>query len=70
MELDGGWTELNAALKSLRLAWEEVIPAWSDAVRQDFEGRFYAPLVDQVKAALSAIERTRPVLQRLREDCG
>jgi hypothetical protein len=70
VSLDGSWTELNAALKNLRLAWEEVRSHWSDVVRQDFEAQFWAPLEERVKATLVAFERTRPVLQKLQADCA
>ncbi len=70
MNLNAGWTELNGALKTLRLSWEEVRSYWSDAVRQDFEAHFWAPLEAQVRAALGGLERAQPVLHKLRDDCG
>ncbi len=70
MSLDAGWTELNAALKALRESYEEVRPHWADAVRQEFESQFWNPLEGQVRAALAGLERARPVLQKMRDDCG
>jgi hypothetical protein len=70
VSLDAGWTELNAAFKALRECWEEVRPHWGDAVRQEFEALFWALLEGQVRAALAGLERARPLLQKMRDDCG
>lgn len=37
MNLTTSAMELNAALKTLRLLWEETRAGWSDAVSRDFE---------------------------------
>jgi hypothetical protein len=70
VSLDASWSELSAALKALRESWDEVRECWTDVVRQDFEGLFWAPLEGQVKATLSGLERARPVLLKLRDECG
>lgn len=69
MNLNSGWTELNAALKTLREHWEEVQRAWDDAVRRDFEEKHYRPLEAQVLATLRAMDRLAPILRRAQREC-
>jgi hypothetical protein len=70
MHLNAGWTELNSALKTLRVSWEETTEHWNDAVRQEFEDTFYTPLETQVRATLRGIERLTPALLKMQQDCG
>ena len=70
MNLNAGWTELNSAMKTLRLKWEETKLQWNDPVRQDFEDHFWAALDGQVRATLRGIERLTPALLKLQQDCG
>jgi hypothetical protein len=69
VNLDTGWTDLNAALKTLRERWEDLKPQWDDVVRRDFEEHFWVPLENQVRAALRGIERLAPVLLKVQKDC-
>ena len=70
MHLDTGWTELNAALKTLRLRWDEVKTTWDDPVRCEFEEQHWEPLEQQVVAALRAIDRLRPILTKAQQECS
>jgi hypothetical protein len=70
MNLNAGWTELNNALKTLNDCWEEAKNCWQDAVAEDFETTFLAPLDLQVQATLRGIERLTPALLQLQQDCG
>jgi hypothetical protein len=70
VNLDTGWTDLNAALKTLREHWANIQIQWDDVVRQDFEDHFWVPLEDQVRATLRGIERLSPVLVQVQKDCG
>ncbi len=70
MQLSTGWTQLNAALKTLRERWHGVRGDWDDAVRRDFEEHLWKPLEAQVVATLRAIDRLAPVLDKARRDCG
>jgi hypothetical protein len=70
VNLDTGWTDLNAALKTLRERWEDLKPQWDDVVRQDFEEHFWVPMEDQVRATLRGIERLSPVLLKVQKECG
>lgn len=70
MNLNIGWTELNSALKTLRVCWEETKTHWDDAVRQNFEDTFWTTLDNQVRATLRGIEHLIPALLKMQQDCG
>ena len=69
MQLTTSAMELNAALKTLRLLWEETRAGWSDAVSRDFEANHWATLETRVVAALRAMDRLAPVLMRAKREC-
>ena len=69
MSLTTGYMDLNAALKNVRLRWEDATPVWNDVVRREFEEQYWEPLVERTVAALRAIDRLAPVLLKLRQDC-
>jgi hypothetical protein len=64
------WTELNTALKDLRVHWEETRADWDDPVSQEFEERSWDPLQNQVVAALRAMDRIAPILAKAQRDCS
>jgi hypothetical protein len=70
MHLSTGWTELNSALKAMRLQWEEVKNDWNDSVSQDFERQRWEPLAVQVQATLRAIDRLAPILAKAQQECS
>jgi hypothetical protein len=70
VHLNAGWTELNTALKTLRLHWEEVQPAWKDPVGRAFEEQHWLALEQQVVATLRAMDRLRPLLARIQQECS
>jgi hypothetical protein len=70
MTLNTGWTELNNALKELRLQWEETKAVWTDRVCQDFEEHHWNPLEAQVVATLRAMDRLAPVLTKAKQECS
>jgi hypothetical protein len=70
MNLSGGWTELNNSLKTLNDCWEEAKNHWKDAVAEEFDETFLAPLDMQIRATLRGIERLTPALLKLQQDCG
>jgi hypothetical protein len=69
MQLTTSAMELNAALKTLRLLWEETRAGWNDAVSRDFEANHWETLETRVVAALRAMDRLAPVLMRAQRDC-
>lgn len=70
MQLTTSAMELNAALKTLRLLWEETRAGWSDAVSRDFEANYWEPLELRVVAALRAMDRLAPVLMHAKRECS
>jgi hypothetical protein len=70
MSLTAGSLELSAALKDLRVLWEQTQTAWDDIVRHDFEANYWAPLESQLMAVLRAMDRLAPVLAQARRECS
>ena len=70
MHLTTSAMELNAALKTLRLLWEETRAGWSDAVSRDFEANHWEVLETRVVAALRAMDRLAPVLMQAKRECS
>ncbi|HMF15233.1 MAG TPA: hypothetical protein VKE94_23120 [Gemmataceae bacterium] len=70
MHLTTSAMELNAALKTLRLLWEETRAGWSDAVSRDFESNHWETLETRVVAALRAMDRLAPILMQAKRDCS
>jgi hypothetical protein len=70
MNLSTGWTELNAALKSMRLQWQEIRLDWNDSVRRGFEENHWKPLEAQVIGTLRAIDRLAPILAKAQQECS
>ena len=70
MHLTTSAMELNAALKTLRLLWEETKLGWNDSVSRDFEANCWQPLEMQIIATLRAMDRLAPVLMRAQRDCS
>jgi hypothetical protein len=70
VSLTTGWTELNNALKDLRVLWQETRADWDDPVSQDFEEHTWTPLENQVVSALRAMDRLAPILAKAQRDCS
>jgi hypothetical protein len=62
--------ELNAAIKELRLLWEDTRSGWNDAVSRDFEANQWEMLETHVVAALRAMDRLAPVLMHAKRECS
>jgi hypothetical protein len=62
--------ELSAALKELRILWDETKVVWNDAVRRDFEEHQYLPLEQRVLGGIRAMERLAPILEKVQHECG
>ncbi len=69
MSVTTGTMDLNAALKVLRLRWDEATLVWNDSVRHEFEEQVWLPLTERVVATLRAMDRLAPVLIKMRQDC-
>ena len=70
MNLSSSSMELNGSLKDLRALWEKTKEVWNDPVRQAFEDQHYVPLELSVLAAIRAIERLAPILEKVQHECG
>lgn len=70
MSLALGLTKLHDATQALHGRWEMTQTLWADAVRQDFEEQFVAPIAPEVRSTLEAMERLATVLSRLRRECS
>jgi hypothetical protein len=70
VNLSSGWIELNSALKTMRLRWEEVKTEWHDPVCSDFEENHWRPLESQLVSTLRAIDRLAPVLAKAQQECS
>jgi len=70
VNLSTGWIELNSALKTMRLRWDEVKTEWDDAVCHDFEEHHWMPLESQAVSTLRAIDRLAPVLAKAQQECS
>jgi hypothetical protein len=70
VSLSTGWIELNDALKTMRLLWEEGKQDWDDPVSRNFEEHSWLPLEEATVAALRAMDRLAPVLARARRECS
>lgn len=67
--LSTGWTQLNNAMKNLRLQWEETKMHWHDPVRQAFEDDLWKQLEPRVRAVLLGMDRLGQVLGQAQKDC-
>jgi hypothetical protein len=70
VNLSTGSIELNDALKTMRLLWEETKAGWDDPVSREFEERYWRPLENQVVATLRAMDRLGPILARAQRECS
>jgi hypothetical protein len=70
MHLTTSAMEMNAALKTLRLLWEDTRAGWQDAVSRDFESNHWETLETRVVATLRAMDRLAPVLIHAKRECS
>jgi hypothetical protein len=70
MNITSSISELNGTLKDLRFRWDETIAVWNDPVRHDFEELHWQPMQERVLAALRAMDRLAPILEKVRQDSG
>ena len=69
MNVNTGLLQLHAALKTMRLRWEEAKIVWTDSVRQEFEENHWDPLVAQTLATLRAMEHLGQIVGQMRQEC-
>jgi hypothetical protein len=49
-------TELDTALKSLQLRWENTLTLWNDSVSQNFESQYLNPIEREVQTVLHEMD--------------
>lgn len=69
MSLGTGWTQLNSALKTIRVQWADVQNDWQDSVQESFNKDLWTPLEAQVVSTLQAMERLAPILAKAQQEC-
>lgn len=70
MSVTGGRIKIQVALKDLGVKWDLVSEHWRDDVAKAFQKTTLDPLEGQVRGALSAMDKMRETLQRIRSECG
>jgi len=61
---------LEAALKNLTVAWQEVRGYWRDAKCMEFEDRYLRELPSRTTQATTMIADIEKVLKKAKHDCG
>jgi hypothetical protein len=70
MSVTGGRIKVQVALKDLHVKWDQVTEHWRDDVARSFQETTLDPLEGQVRAALSAMDKMRDNLHRIRTECA
>jgi hypothetical protein len=70
MSVTGGRIKVQVALKDLYVKWDQVTEHWRDDVARSFQETTLDPLEGQVRAALSAMDKMRDNLHRIRSECA
>ena len=70
MSLNDSKGALSQAVKDLMARWADVQAVWSDAQSQEFEKTYLAPLVQDVRSALGAMDHLNHVLLMIENECG
>lgn len=70
MSVVGGRAKMQIALKDLLAKWDRVKDHWRDDVALSFQEHTLDPLEGQVRSALSAMDKMRETLYRVKSECG
>ncbi|MFO0828522.1 MAG: hypothetical protein U0572_10290 [Phycisphaerales bacterium] len=70
MSVAGGRVKVQVALKDLLAKWDLVRQHWNDDVARAFQDHTLDPLEGQVRAAITAMEKMRESLYRVKSECG
>lgn len=68
-ELSRGAARLTKAWDKLRLRWEATQLEWHDAVSQEFEATYLAPLEQQISATVSRMKTLAGVVNTAEHEC-
>lgn len=69
MSMHSGRAKLKDALKKLDHAWRQAREEWHDDVARQFEQERIEPLIDQTRAAISALAPLDEAVQKARHAC-
>jgi len=61
--------QLTKAMRQLLMQWHETHSGWDDAVSKSFEQKYLAPLEQDLKTALGAMDHMAVLLGQIRRDC-
>jgi hypothetical protein len=61
---------LEAALRNLRVAWQEVRTHWRDAKCGEFEERYLKELPSRTTQAAAVMSEIEKILKKARNDCA
>jgi hypothetical protein len=64
-----GIGQLNDAMKTLQVHWDEATNNWNDMVRHDFEERYLEPLRRHVDVTLRDMNHLAQILAKVKRDC-
>lgn len=64
-----GIGQLNDAIKTLHVHWDDAASNWNDQVRHDFEERYMEPLRRHVDATLRDMNHLSQILAKVKRDC-
>lgn len=67
--LNTAFTQLQEAMKKLRLRWQETSLHWNDAVQREFEEQFQAPLEARVHETTEEMDRLDKVMIQAQKEC-
>ncbi len=70
MSLNASSLQLSNALKATRVVWEDTRERWDDITAHDFEATYWVPVKAQIEAALIAMDRLSPILDRAVRECS
>ena len=70
MSVSGGRAKVTIALKDLMNKWTRVHDHWHDDVSRAFHEHTLEPLEGQGRGAMTAMDKMREVLQRVKSECS
>jgi hypothetical protein len=70
MSVTGGRIKAQVALKDLLQKWDRVTECWNDDVARQFHESTLEPLEGQVRSALTAMDKMREIMHRIKVECG
>lgn len=70
MSVSGGRVKVQVALKDLMAKWDLVRQYWNDDIARHFQEVTLDPLDGQIRSALTAMDKMRENLHRIKNEVG